>query len=319
MEPGDEEAMTGQPVDIVWATNAPPGWPAVRCGMLYPPSDSPVNLARFGGALGRAFEGHPSGCRPAAASRTRLASFGLIDISFEVDDGRGIVPVLLYVKADREEAAHFSAVRRFLEDRGERSPVYFAPSRLPDAAPGNPFRPFHAGDLKRWTAEIPNGEYAMWWPASSGEPFTGSRAFPHIGRAFRALDSIETYVHAALMRSLGYEGEGVGRLELPEESAIFALEGPEQKLLLLNISSEKGIRFQFPLKGSSTAYRDAFWQVFAGYAEFWKNAAVEKGFATDPAGARSPLGWWLASAELTGREEAKGSSLSAFGATALGR
>jgi len=303
----------------VWATNAPANWPAVSCVPLPPPHDSPANLARFGEALGRAFESHPCGCRLAATGRTRLASYGLLDIQFEVSEGERTVPVLLYVRADRESAGHFAAARLFLEGRGEPAPAYFAPERLPEAEPGNPFRPFHAGDLRRWAREVPPGDYAMWWPASGDETFTGSRALPFIDRAFRSLSGYETYVHAAILRALGYEGESVGRLRLPEEAETFALEGPEGALVLFSVSQEKGLRFLFPVERTPHAYRDAFWQVFAGYAAFWNAAASGKGFARDPAGERTPLVWWEASSAAFRAQETSGRRLDGFGTLTLGK
>jgi len=302
-----------------WATNAPAIWPAVGCVPLHPPSDSPANLARFGGSLRRAFEAHPCGCRLAATGRTRLASYGLLDVSFEVASGDKVVPVLLYVRADRASPAHFAAARLFLEGRGEPSPVYFAPAKLAEAEPGHCFRPFHAGDLRRRAGDVPPGEYSMWWPQSDGDRFSGSRTLPFIDRAYRSLAGYETYVHAAIMRSLGYEGECVGRLKLPDEAQTFALEGPEGVLLLLCVSQEKGIRFLFPVAGTSHAYRDAFWQVFSEYAAFWNAAAAGKQFSTDPAGERTPLGWWETASAAMRLEEDRGARLSGFGSMTLGK
>jgi hypothetical protein len=305
--------------EFVWATNAPAGWPAVKCAALPMPHDSPANLARFGESLGRAFGGRPGAFRLSTKGRARLSSYGLLDVPFEVSSDGRTVPVLLYVRADREAGAHFSAARLFLEGRGEPPPVYYAPEKLPEAGPGEPFRPFHAGDLRRWAGKAPPGEYSMWWPASGDESFTGSRAFRHIDRAYRSLSGYETYVHAAVMRALGYEGDTVGRLGLPAEPGTFPLEGPEGALLLLDVSQEKGMRFLFPVERTPRAYRDAFWQVFAGYAEFWNAAASGKGFARDPASGHPPLQWWEEASGAARAEEGRGRRLDGFGTISLGK
>ena len=303
----------------VWATNAPSNWPAASCVPLHPPSDSPANVARFGEALKKAFSTGSCECRLASTGRTRLSSYGILDVSFEVVCGDRVVPVLLYARADRESAAHFAAARLFLEGRGEPSPVYFAPGKLMEAEPGHPFRPFHAGDLRRWAGEPPGGEFSMWWPASEGEMFSCSRTFPFIDRAYRSLSGYETYVHAAIMRSLGYEGEGVGRLRLPERSETFSLEGPEGALVLLSLSQEKGIRFLFPVTTTPHAYRDAFWQVFSEYAAFWNAAASGKKFTTDPVAGQTPMGWWEQASLAMKLEEERGARLTGFGTITLGK
>jgi hypothetical protein len=159
----------------------------------------------------------------------------------------------------------------------------------------------------------------MWWPAAGDETFGGSRAFPFIDRVFRALSGFETYVHAAIMRALSFEGEGVGRLMLPDEAQTFALEGPEGAMMLLDISREKGMRFLFPEARTSRAYRDAFWQVFSGYAEFWNTAAAGKGFARDPAGGPAPLDWWLEASGAARAQEVSGRRLDGFGTMTLGK
>ncbi len=303
----------------VWATNAPAEWPPVKCVPLLPPDDNPESLAIFGKSLERAFSSVAGGCRLAGIARTRLSSYGLLDVPFEVFSGKSNVPVFLYIRADPESAARFSAARQFLEGRGEPSPVYFAPERLPRSAPGLPFRPFHAGDLRRWDGKVPPGEYSMWWPGAGDGSFTGSRAFMLIDRAYRSLAGYETYVHAAIMRALGYEDDSIGRLGLPAEAETFPIEGPEGALFLLDISGEKGIRFLFPADRTSTAYRDAFWQVFSAYADFWNGAAKGRGFARDPADGPAPMVWWARSSAAALAEERKGRRLDGFGALDLGK
>ncbi len=301
-----EESHQSNRATTTWSTNAPGNWPKVERTTVAPNAPEAMRQLSFIASLQKALRTSHSACRIAGLVTTRLDAKGLLDITLELEDQGTRVPVLLYPAADEASAAHYAGAVRFLEARGDPKPVYFAPAELPAAEPVDPLRGFGSGDLALLKESPPKEEFAMWWSSDGDALANRSPCVAAIGRAYRALDGIETYVFGAMMRQLRQVGPETGRVRLPKEGATLYVEGPEGRQLLLEASQEKGIRFMFPVKRTPVAYRDAFWTVFADYAETWKKGATERGLARDPAAEVNPLGWWTGMEKVMTAETEKG-------------
>jgi hypothetical protein len=140
--------------------------------------------------------------------------------------------------------------------------------------------------------DIPPGAYAMWWATDDHPSFGESVAAKSIGRVYRALDGIETYVLVDLLRLIDAIETDSTRMAYPEEPLQIFVEGPEQQPLVLTISQEKGIRFHFNMNITPIAYRDEFLRQFAEYAESWKRRIEAAQRPKDQDWEPRALGWW---------------------------
>jgi hypothetical protein len=272
-----EDDVDSEPITLF--TNAPTHWPAVLTDPLIPdgiPGAESMNLTTFGAAIKRTFEGSNCGCQLEAMLKAILTPDGILEIPFLVNDSGRFVPVFLYSDSNEMFASQYYAAYGILQARGYSEPVYYAPGPLPQAPPGNPFRPFSAELLTRHKGGLPKGNYAMMWSDESNPDILTSKCLKDIHRSFQALAGVESYVLASIFRALGLvEGE-TARMKLPQKTMTIPIVGPEDQAFILSVSEEKGIRFHFNSNLSGPEYRDSFWAVFASYAEKWKNDAVRQ-------------------------------------------
>jgi hypothetical protein len=152
----------------------------------------------------------------------------------------------------------------------------------------------------------------MWWRTLDDPSVLASPTYGLIDASFRAADGIETVLHSNILRRLGLVGQDTGRVGLPEEAAHLCIQGREPAPFVISVGQEKGIRLHFNQELATAGYRDACWGAFAVYAQFWRDALLERGvidetgtFTQDKKGlpgllgrfrpAREkprPLGWW---------------------------
>jgi hypothetical protein len=278
----DENDVESEPISLY--TNAPSHWPVVMTDPLIPegvPGFDSMNAATFGGALKRTFEESNCGCILGAVLKPILTPDGILEIPFEVNDGGRLVPVFLYPSSNNVVAAQFYGAQHILQTRGYSEAVYYAPSPLPQVAPGNPLRPFGTDLLSRHRGQLPSGNYAMLWSDDMNPDILSTKCIKDIHRSFQALAGVESYVVAAIFRQLQLVESDVARMKLPSKTMTIPVVGPEDQNFILSVSEEKGIRFHFNPDLTSYDYRDAFWSVFAAYAESWKTDATREQMELD--------------------------------------
>jgi len=205
-------------------------------------------------------------------------------------------------------------------ERGEPEPVYFTPAPLPRTETvADPCRTFQADDLPAVETDL-KGHCAMWWAADEGERFHDSVSQRKMLETFEALDGINTYLLAAIVRESGAGDEKMGRAQLPEEAIMIPMQGPEDQFLLFTASQEKGLRFHFPIQGTSPEYRDDFWRTFTDYANDWKQEALKREFPMDPPlEDSSPLGWFRSLCQVVAMREKEGETMNEIGVAFMGQ
>ncbi|MBI2570639.1 MAG: hypothetical protein HYV63_26855 [Candidatus Schekmanbacteria bacterium] len=302
-----------------WASNAPSHWPVLVTPPLPFPHDPvhPINRIFFAARLSEALPKGEGGMKLAAVAQTRLTPDGVLEVPYEVLDGDRHVCVFVYGDAGTEAAEQFWGAAELLAKLGEPEPVYFAPAPLSRAAPRPQLRAWGADLLGTHDAEAPTASFAIWWATSPRDRFSGSAVAGYIGRAYEALAGIQTYVLAAILRSLGLVEEHTGRVALPEDGIAVAVTGPESRVLVLTASSETGIRFHFDPETLPVRYRDAFWKLFAEYVEGWRKSTQQEGLRLDPLADAGPLSWWRHTEAAIRQMEERGEHVQRLGVSRL--
>lgn len=229
----------------------------------------------------------------AGLDRDWLSPEGILSAPFVAADGGASIAIFLYLDADPASAARFIRARERLRSRGEPDPVYYATAPLPDVEPGNALVPFDLGRLNRAPDDPTQaGHHAIWWTRDLPADVEGLAGLDAIQRSYRALDRIETYAFAHLLRQFGLAVGRPSRADLPEEPALIPVRGPEGVPLLISASAAKGIRIHFGVDATAESYRDAFWANWAGYFEAFRVGLLENGLALDLEADESPMEWW---------------------------
>ncbi|MBI3031870.1 hypothetical protein HYY69_00170 [Candidatus Woesearchaeota archaeon] len=218
-----------------------------------------------------------------------LTSKGVIDIPVVLTFGSKTYFLFLYQNKDQDSANVYYSIKTFLEKHEmtefEGRKIICAalsqgrlPTRKKTIKVG---REICASDLSK-LEKLPIGkEFAMWWTTKKNQKFVGSKTQKAIRETYRALDGIETYIFSMFCKQLGMCDKKTARLRLPNESLTIPLRGPNNEEFLLNVSQEKGFRFQFNTEKISEEYRDLFWLSFSEYAKGWKQGALDQKFPLD--------------------------------------
>jgi hypothetical protein len=70
------------------------------------------------------------------------------------------------------------------------------------------------------------------------------------------------------------------------------LKGPKDAVIIFTASAKKGIRFHFPIRATSTEFRDRFRRLLAEYTEGWREGIDNEGWPQDPPGSAGSIHWW---------------------------
>ncbi|MBI3854046.1 MAG: hypothetical protein HY298_27790 [Verrucomicrobia bacterium] len=310
-------------------TNAPADWPVIpvlpRPGDLHflslikpmIPDTEPHDLDFLSLAMATALEDgfkeqnrnvHP------VAFQTKLFSEGVLKIPCEIKLGSRKFGVFIFPDVNEEAAAHFAGVQFIYDQLEGEEAIYFASAKLPAVDPVNPLAPFDPFMLVRQENKLPSGPYAMWWPTEDDSRFSDSPARPFIRRAYEALNGIETYVLAALLKGLGKVKDDTRSVVLSDELWAEPITGLEQMPMVISASVEKGIRFHFHPKHATASHRKRFWKVFCEYGESWRTAIQREGGVAEWAQESSALAWWEKVEAFAVQKEREDGSLSLLGA-----
>jgi hypothetical protein len=305
-----------------WKTNAPEGWPVIRTRPLK--SDSEIedhmNLLAIAAAISETFESNLPGFEEMTLIPNRLTPGGVLEIPLSVTVKGVWYPIFFYAKVDEDAAADFQGAREVLEGIGETPPIYYAADHMPEAPPKPPLRPWGTDLLGTLSDDdaLADGHYSMWWPTPGDEVFSGSMTVADIRRAYEAMNRIESYVFAAIMRHLEYIDEKTGRAALPDEMVTLPLKGPEYRFIVMSVSQEKGIRFHFHKETTDRRYRDCFWKLFADDCEGWRNEVERRRWPKDPEKDEMPFKWWDATQKAMSKLEGEGADVFMVGTVIIG-
>ncbi|MBB5017680.1 hypothetical protein HNQ59_000949 [Chitinivorax tropicus] len=152
----------------------------------------------------------------------------------------------------------------------------------------------------------------MWAPSEQEPFFTPSVARELIARCYQAMNRIETYVLALLLRQLGYIEPDVARIQLPEQLAEFPVTDGHGVNFLLTASREKGIRLHFD-QTISARERNEVLVGFLTLVESVQQIVSERKLAQDTADAEMPINWWYAIDQTLTAVEGNGEPVKALG------
>ena len=103
------------------------------------------------------------------------------------------------------------------------------------------------------------GEYGMWWSEEDDQSFPNSQTRIYLDEIVESIKGYESYMLGYMLYQMQIDGfKEFNRVGLPEEDRTFPVKGPEYKTVLVSSSKEKGIRFHFPVKTTTKAYRERF-------------------------------------------------------------
>lgn len=119
--------------------------------------------------------------------------------------------------------------------------------------------PFQLADLRIVKDGKLTGDYAMWWRTENDIRFSSSKTGQTLKKLYEIYEGYETYLLGYLIRQIRVnESTELKRVRLPESIISYVVAGPEDKKILIDVSQEKGIRFLFPIKETTTEYRERF-------------------------------------------------------------
>jgi hypothetical protein len=301
---------------IILASNAPEDWPEIQTKPLMQDFGSQA-VAFNTMTLIPEFQNVPGKVLKIIGLRkTKLFRSGVLEIPFQIRNKKTgkIFDVYLYPDADNYAAGHFAGVKHFYENLGWPEPIYLCPQQIPAAEPLEVLLPFSFGLFNINEENIPQGEYSIWWPQGKDRLFSRSSAFQSLDRIYNALHGYETYIWAMILKNLEPEDYSESsRIALPDEYTV-ALSAPEDLVLILDASQEKGVRFFFPKENTSPKYRDNFLELFSGEMAKCREAFEGYQYPKDPVPDEGyPLAWWNLSKEMVEKYELEGKNLESFG------
>ena len=311
-----KEIPTGNQ-NIRLITNAPSHWPAVEVPRLK--LEDPVPGDKEGylfitltGSLLEKAESQGIPLEVGGIFQTRLFDDGILKIPLIISERNKKRSIFFYPLPTRQASSHFAGVRALLEAAGEDSLIYYSTGALSNEQPSSPLVPFEVNFLTRFDGELPKGEYAMWWGTKEEPKFSSSKTNHYLGRTYAALDHIESYALGCLLQSFKMVDEKSMRVVLPNDLSL-AVRGPEDMIMMLTATKEKGIRFHFNTSLTSIQYRERFLKHFAIFVEKLRSIIDEKRLPTDSESDYRPSGWFSATQRVMCQQEKEGMEMEKIG------
>ncbi|NME71432.1 hypothetical protein [Flammeovirga aprica] len=166
----------------------------------------------------------------------------------------------LFFIYNEEDLLKYKSLEQHVGKTAYPNLIYFSAIPIYDGyEPKEIIEPFQLADMRVEKEAEVKGTYAMWWSNDGEEKFGESETLKTLTKLYDVFKGYETYLFGYILRQTRItESTELQRLSLPEESANFVLVAPENKLIMLNISQEKGIRFLFPTNETTKEYRERF-------------------------------------------------------------
>ncbi len=186
-------------------------------------------------------------------------------------------------------------------------------------APASQPLQFALSDMECQADAKPRGEYAMWWSMPEDTLFHQSPDNPQLERIMALVQDYGTYLFGHLLCEIKMPGfEKLQRVGLPDQEANFVLMAPESQLVVLSVSKEKGIRFQFSQEKTSANYRHFFLQHIAGYFDAYRLFLEEQKAPKDTPSDESCYDWYKMLQSVVAQKEQKNGADSSLVIGAMG-
>jgi len=281
-------SLLGLKKDIILETNAPGSWPKIRLRE----EDFKKGRVRF------LFSFFTKLMVEAKKNRIQISGpiyyeclgpEGVIDIPCQIKYGKEEAALFPYSEVNDANSGEYLRSKRFMMEKFGVKSYYYAPGKLNEKAKEtNPFRIFKPRDVTEAEGYKADGIYSLWWSSKKGEGFSGSRTRELLMGISKNLDGIEPYAMAQLGRSANFVSGEASRADLPEEELVVPVKGPDDRVLLICSSKEKGIVFKFHTKDTPPEYRDEFLATFLDYVKELKRDINGKGLKIERYDGQSP-------------------------------
>lgn len=203
-----------------------------------------------------------------AKERNLPFEFGVMYTTL-LEEGALTVPVIcsigddkysLYFIYQEEDLLKYKDLIKHIKRTEYPNLIYFSSIPIYKGYEPKPIiEPFQLADLRVEHNAKVAGEYAMWWHSNDDPTFHNSTTYDLLNKMYQVFKGYETYLTGYVLRQTRIKEEmELERIRLPENHASYTLSAPEGKYVVLDLSQEKGIRFLFPIKGTTKEYRERF-------------------------------------------------------------
>ena len=274
----------------VYFTNAPNHWPKIPVPDTVIKGDE-QGIVDFFRILKSTFQSSNSGIENRNVNMTKLDSEGILEVPFLLFDNNKVAIVVHCPIFDEDTATKFNGLSNYMLQQNANA-YYFSLKQIPTNKIVNPHREISWDDFEKFEEEVPKEDYAMWWNIEGQPNFPNSETIISMDQVYSNLDGYISYFYGLMLANLGLI-ETRTRVRIPENSDIPFI-GPEHKLIIMNVSQEKGVKFLFPVNSCKGAYRDNFWKAMARFTKSFNEFAVEQKWEKDAPHETysSPLQWW---------------------------
>ena len=186
-----------------------------------------------------------------------------------LEEGALTVPVVCAIGQDKysvyfiyqeEELLKYKDLVTHISKTPYPNLIYFSSIPIYDGYTPKPIiEPFQLADLRHDKNAKVAGKFAMWWSTEKDPFFHQSKSFEYLSKINEWMNGYSSYMTGYVLRQTKVlQEQELKRMLLPEQSASFVIEGPEEKKIILDLSQEKGIRFLFPMDNTTVEYRERF-------------------------------------------------------------
>lgn len=185
------------------------------------------------------------------------------------DEGALKIPVVfksnnkgysLFYIYDEEQAKAFNSSKDLIQDSEFPNALCISTvdcSQVIDKS--NCLTSFNLSDLSYNEKPDLKGDYAMWYSDANDNVFHTSNTKKSLDEIYECAKGYESYMFGYLLSEIKMKGfEEFQRVALPNDEKNFVVKGPEYKDIVISVSQEKGIRFQFPKETTTYQYRERF-------------------------------------------------------------
>ncbi|GJM61218.1 hypothetical protein [Persicobacter diffluens] len=236
---------------------------------------------------------------------THLLEEGALRIPVVIDiGGKGYSLFFIY---GEDDLIFYHDAKKYIGETAYPNMIYFSTFPLPSHIDSKScLIPFQLGYLRPEEKLQPEGAYGMWWQSAEDPRFSGSVTHSVLEKLYTHTHAqgYESYLLGYILKQCGLqEGDDFHRMEYPEGSRSFLLLAPENKLVIMVISAEKGIRFLFPIRDTSKTYRERFLKGVVADLLSTRVELERAGVAKDEEGFSGNLDWFNFTCEMLEKQE----------------
>ena len=183
------------------------------------------------------------------------------------DEGALRIPVVfnynnkgysLFYIYDDEQATAFNSAKDLIKDSDYPNALFISKTDCSNVKDKSDcLTSFSLSDLSYNETPELKGEYAMWHSDKHDSTFYKSVTNTTLLELYECIKGYESYIFGYLLSEIKMKGfEEFKRVSLPSDENSFVVKGPEYNDIIISVSQEKGIRFQFHRPSTTHQYRE---------------------------------------------------------------